>query len=311
MLAPIRIRFPNGQLPTPADSTGRGRAPDVNLLAANYRVFPTTLGRTAAARQKSWATLLDPPEPPSEAPPLSEVRSANLASSRFALLRQGPWQVFFHYGQLDSSHAQAEALQFEAFYGNTDVTHDPGTVGYGSPLHRGFYQTPWAHNVPVIDGEGQLGWNEGELVSYSNTKVTARQPLYRKDARCERTLSLEDEKLVDTVVIEAGPAERRLGLTLQLQGDVEIPGLTPAASGPPYWTALSQRDAGREIAFTASYAGKPMRITVRASGPMRVLKGSAPDAPPRRRTALLFETTGAKAEFVTTFAPVRESPTAP
>jgi hypothetical protein len=44
---------------------------------------------------------------------------------------------------------------------------------------------------------------------------------------------------------------------------------------------------------------------------MRVLKGSAPDAPPRRRTALLFETTGAKAEFVTTFAPLRESPTAP
>ncbi|MCL4176808.1 MAG: heparinase II/III family protein [Verrucomicrobia bacterium] len=56
-----------------------------------------------------------------------------------AILKQGNWQVFFHYGQLDASHAHAEALNYEVFLGQINLSHDHGTVGYGSPLHREYF----------------------------------------------------------------------------------------------------------------------------------------------------------------------------
>ena len=53
-----------------------------------------------------------------------------------AVLKFGKWQVFLHYGQPPiKSHLQAEVLNYSAYFCNADITHDPGTVGYGSPLH--------------------------------------------------------------------------------------------------------------------------------------------------------------------------------
>ena len=73
-----------------------------------------------------------------------------------AVLKDGPWQVFIHYGQPPiKSHLQAEVLNYSAFFGDVDVTHDPGTVGYGSPLHRNYYIQGLNHNVPLVNGEGQ------------------------------------------------------------------------------------------------------------------------------------------------------------
>ncbi len=179
MLAPSLLRFPDGRLPMPADTTGGfQRWPNEALLEAARRVFPTWLGLEAARRRMSWDALLDPPEErePARPPALPEVKSRNLASSRMAVLKQDGWQLSFHYGQLDPSHAQAEALNWEAVYGSTDITHDAGTVGYGSPLHREFYTRGQAHNVVLIDGEGQQKWTPGELLAFDPARVAARQP---------------------------------------------------------------------------------------------------------------------------------------
>ena len=65
------------------------------------------------------------------------------------LAEEGADIVLNHFKQ----PAQAEALNFSAFYGDTDITHDPGTVGYGSPLHKGYYTRGLNHNVPLLNGE--------------------------------------------------------------------------------------------------------------------------------------------------------------
>lgn len=185
-VAPQFLRFPDGMLPTPADSTG-------------------------GLRRVTGASL-------------PAVTSRNLESSRMAIIKDGPWQVYFHYGQLDASHAQAEALNYEAYHETTAVTHDAGTVGYGSPLHRGYYTTALAHNVPVIDGVGQARWQSGELVSYAPNKVAAGQPNYRADASAERSLEIRGGELIDAVTVKAVGANRRLGLLVHVQGEVELPG---------------------------------------------------------------------------------------
>lgn len=308
MLAPVYLRFPGGQLPTPADSTGWPRkAPEIGILASASRVFPTTTGIAAASRQKSWAALLDP-MPEAKELPLPEVASRNFESSRMAVIRKGPWQVFFHYGQLDRSHSQSEALNYEAFYESIDVTHDAGTVGYGSPLHEGFFKTGAAHNTILIDGQGQQGWNPGTLVGFEGFKgmVSARQDEFRPGVAVTRKLEIEGAKLVEeTEAICEGETSHRIGLVLQVQGKLDIPAsATPSPDVQlPYWKQARSWDGGRKVEVPFTAGGRPFRLTVESTDPLRVTHALTPDAPPATRESLYFETTGNSASFKTTWQP--------
>ena len=301
MLAPILLRFPTGQLPNPADATtGLKTAPNAGLLASAYRVFPTAIGLNEAARHKSWDTLVDPPEPSGDAVKVPEVAGLDWSSSRMAVLRGGAWQVYVHYGQLHQSHAQAEALNFEAFHGDTDITHDPGTVGYGSPLHTGFYRTGLAHNVPLIDGKAQPRWHPGELISFSPTRLHARQPDY-----AGRDIRIEDGKLIDIVTVEAKlPA--RLGLVLHLQGKIE----PPSGEGAPspelnFWRNLRTTRQQDRVAIPVLFGGKMMRVTISTAGAFTLTTGTSPDVPPAVRDSLYVETNGSRAEFTTVVEPIQ------
>lgn len=317
LLAPIMLRFPTGQLPNPADSTGGpGRAPNTSALAAAYRVFPTDRGLQAAARQRTWDTLLDPPAAPSEVPPLPAVESRHLESSRMAILRQDEWQVFLHYGQLDASHAQAEALNFEVFLGRTDVSHDPGTVGYGSPLHREYFTQGLAHNVPLVNGLGQVRWHPGKLVAFEKEggRMVARQADYRDGAVAERELRLEGDRLVDVTRLElrSGAGAASLGLALHLQGRVQSGDLAKlsvdsafaATNRPPafrHWLEPRRAVFTNRASFHLNLDARVLRVTFEHPGPFTLTHAITPDVPPRRRESFLLETTGTEAVFVTTF----------
>ncbi len=308
MLAPIYLRFPDGKLPTPADSTaGFRRAPETGILARARRVFPTSIGMATAASQKNWDTLLDPPQAVKQAP-LPEIVSRDFESSRMALLKKGPWQVYFHYGQLDPSHAQAEALNYEAYYESIDVTHDSGTVGYGSPLHKGFFQTGAAHNTVLIDGQGQGKWNPGTLVAFDGTKgmVAARQDEFRPGVAVERKMEIDGDKLIETTETKCSDtAPHRIGLVLQIQGKVALP--AAAAPSPdvqlPYWRQARSWDGGRKVELTFMAGGRQFSIMVESADLLRVTHATTPDAPPATRESLYFETTGQSATFKTTWQP--------
>ena len=305
MLAPIMLRFPTGQLPNPADATGGiGRAPNLQVLASHYRLFPTALGLAEAGKRRSWETLLDPPKAVESAGSVPGATARDWTSSRMAVLREGDWQVYVHYGQLHASHAQAEALNFEAFHGSTDITHDAGTVGYGSPLHTGFYRTGWAHNVPMANGEGQARWQPGELVSFEPGRIVARQPLYRPGVSATRDLRIADGRLIDTVVIETTETEpQRLGLVVHLQGRIEAPAdSSPATFVPPYWTEARSVSARDSFTIPVQFGEKRMAVTVATPGEFMVTLGRSPDVPPNTRTSIYVETRGARAAFTTTMA---------
>jgi hypothetical protein len=318
MLAPLYLRFPNGQLPNPADSGGISRVPNVELFAETYRVFPTTLGLQEAAKTRDWNTLLDPPRPSPRDFVLPPVSSRSLESSRMAILKAGAWQVFVHYGQVTRSHAQSEALNYSAFFGEIDITHDPGTVGYGSPLHKGYYTRGLNHNVPLVNGEGQEPVDRGELREYSANpaRVAVAQPKYRKDAAASRVLAIEGDALVDTATIESKQGAQRLGLALHLQGKPrlsvafrptgELAQGRPAAFG--YWRDVRAAEFRDRAEFEVEYArGVVMRVTVAVPGAFRLWVGSAPDVPPTRRESVYLELAqpAERAVFTTTIAPVK------
>ncbi len=318
MLAPLYLRFPNGLLPNPADSGGIGRAPNRPLFAETYRVFPTTLGLAEAEKMRDWITLLDPPPASPREFELPAVASRNFESTRMAILKAGPWQVFVHYGQLTKSHSQSEALNYSAYFGETDITHDPGTVGYGSPLHKNYYTRGLNHNVPLVNGEGQEPADAGKLVAYSaeEARVSVAQPKYRKDARAARMLAIEGDVLVDTATVESTKGAQRLGLALHLQGKVRLtaafrpaedlaPG-RPAAFG--YWRDVRGAGFRDRAEFDVDYGGGVvMHVTVAAPGEFKLWHGSSPDIPPKRRESLYLELAkpAERASFTTTIAPAK------
>ena len=317
MLAPAYLRFPNGQLPNPADSGGIPTAPNRELLGETYRVFPTTLGLAEAATIKDWNTLLDPPPPSPRSLTLPVVKSRNLESTRMALLKSGRWQIFVHYGQLTRSHSQREALNYSAFFDDSDVTHDPGVVGYGSPLYRGYYTRGLNHNVPLVNGEGQTPPQAGQLLSFSEmpARVSVAQPNYREDARAERTLAIDNDVLSDTTTIETNTGAQRLGLALHMQGKVKLPPVfipdeTLAVGRPDsfgFWREVRSARFRDRAELDVEYGNNlVLRVRLSAPGEFTLWHGSSPDVPPKRRESFYLELaqSGNKATFTTEFVPV-------
>ena len=318
MLAPLAIRFPDHSVPNPADSGRPARVP-TDWLQRTYRVMPTTLGLRHAADTRSWDTLVDPPAAIAGSTELPPVVSRHLESSRFALLKKGPWQVFFHYGQLNRSHSQSEALNWSASFGSTVVTLDPGTVGYGSPLHTGYYRRGLNHNVPLIDGRGQEPWHPGELTRFDPDLgvMTGAPPAYRPDATARRTLRIDGDRLIDETAIThtgASPDGATLGLALHLQGVVRLPAdFRPVADFArgrdeafTHWrdvrAAAFENEAVLDVEFPD---GLVLRVRFATPGKFTLFQGSSPDQPPARRAGFYLEKTdrAKEATFTTELAP--------
>lgn len=316
LLSPLTIRFPDGHLPNPADVNGTVTVPS-SLIRGTYRVLPTTLGLLQSSTQRNWDTLVDPAVPTGGSTALPTVVSKHLASTRFALMKKSSWQVFFHYGQLHPSHAQAEALNWSASFEGVNITMDPGTVGYGSPLHTNYYSRGLNHNVPLVNSEGQTPWKRGELLAFNTSTgvMTGEQIDYQADSAAHRTLRIEsDGRLIDeTTVIQIGGGAK-LGLALHLEGTPNLPAAFQPASNfatgrsAPfgYWqnvkSATFQNEAEIDVTFID---GLVLRVRFATPGTFTVYQGSSPGYPPNRRAGFYIEKEGtaAEASFVTEFTP--------
>lgn len=323
LLAPLALRFPNSHLPNPSDNTGVPKA-STTWLARTYRIFPTYLGIEAAKETRNWDTLIDPPNRVTQSDTvveaeLPDVVSRSLESSRFALLKKGPWQVFFHYGQLNRSHSQAEALNWSASYEGIMLTEDYGTVGYGSPLASGYFRKGLAHNVPLINGNGQQSWNQGELLQFDSMEasVSALQSKYRDQVSAVRSLKIENQDLVDTVTIrldpEAQPAPLGLSLHIEAQAQLDT-GFTLLADSDfqderpgefQYWSNIRSARFTDSASIPVQLGNKTwIEIEFTHEGPFTLYVAEAPGQPQTTHTGFYLETDPTtEATFTTRFHP--------
>lgn len=316
LLSPAALRFHDGTLPAIGDARAGTPAIDRGLFEHVRRVISTPIGDIEASIRKSWDTLLDPPASASRPGYLSPVVSRDFPSLRAALLKDGDWQVFLHYGQATGFHAQAEALNAEIVHAGQYLLRDPGTVAYGSDLHQNFYRTAAAHAIPLIDGIGQEGWAPGELERMTSTSVTAAQPDYNRLAVARRRISLLNGELIDEQSLHAKDRQtHRLGFIISTPCTVELaeanPLLRPASPRLPaspgfaYWQPSAAWN--NEKALKASFKCDEQSYAVSFSlpGSYRVVQAQVPDTRPGgRRTALYFETEGRDAMLSSRFAPL-------
>ncbi|WPJ97098.1 heparinase II/III family protein [Coraliomargarita algicola] len=324
MLAPLALRFPNGHLPNPSDNTGNPKA-STTWLAKTYRIFPTYLGLEAARSSYNWDTLIDPPaqivaDDSDITPAYPVVHTRNMESSQFALLKEGPWQVFFHFGQLNRSHSQAEALNWSASYKGLMLSEDVGTVGYGSPLASNYYRKGLAHNIPLIKGQGQKPWSTGELIEFDadQARVAARQNQYRQDVSAERSLQIDGDTLIDQVSIQLkdGSAASPLGLSLHIIGQAQLNQAFRSIESEQfsqdrprafqYWSDIkaTEYEGSANIPVQLSN-GDLIEIEFEHEGPFTLYVATAPGRPNTSHTGFYLETPPlTKANWTTYIRPI-------
>jgi hypothetical protein len=311
LLAPLALRFDDGMLPTPGDATARQKAVDLNFLMEMYRTLPTRIGLIEATRRKNWDTLLDPADVDlSVAARLPAVKSVNLDSIRMAVLKAGGWQVFLRYGQLTSYHSQEDALNTEVYYGDLPVSTAPATLLYESSLHKDYFRRAIAHNVPLVDGQGQAGWNPGVMLRFDADApaLTVSQPKLRPDATATRDISIQDDQLVDRLSLRLKPEVRgvkRLGFIFHSDCDVEfvkdkaVPAsaaVPPVGRGFQFWEDITVRPSPREAQVRLHCGKRDFAIELRLSAPGLVYAAMVPSTPlPKKRSVMYVEIAGREA----------------
>jgi hypothetical protein len=321
LLAPLALRFDDGMLPNPGDSTSRLRAIDLSFQLEMYRTLPTRIGLIEATHKKSWDTLLDPVDIDlTAAATMPVVSSANLESVRMALLKADGWQLFHRYGQLSIHHSQEDALNIEVYYQDVPISTNPATVLYESSLHKDYFHRAISHNVPLVDGQGQVGWNPGEIIKFDakKTSLVTSQPEYRPDAAASREVSIQEGQLLDRVTVRVKPAiqgEKRLGFLFHSDCQIELvkehmgpgaAGAPPVGNGFSFWERIIVHQSLRDVRARLYCDGNEFIADLRMSAVGKIYTAIAPSTPlPKKRYVVYVEIVGRDASIEMKLRPVR------
>lgn len=72
-----------------------------------------------------------------------------------AILKKGKATLTLRYGRGEGGHQHPDRLSISYHDGERELLRDSGTLGYGNPLYRIWYQQTLAHNSVSVDGESQ------------------------------------------------------------------------------------------------------------------------------------------------------------
>jgi hypothetical protein len=319
LLATSQFRFADGNLPSPNDGNSRIKAIDLGLYASLYRVFPTQAGITEAKRRNNWDTLVDPISLAKDGvQPPPKVFTKNFEAIRMAMLKSDYWQAFVHYGQVVQHHAQQEATSYELYGNGSPLSVDQGTVSYGSEFHENYFRKAIAHNVPLINGEGQKDWALG-IVEHFDAKtntLAVSQPNYTTDSSVKRTYKIVDNEFIDHIAIKLKPPNsrhQRIGMLFHSECPIEakstvlglpIQSHLPVTKGFSYWKSIFAYRPPPNWSVTLNCPNE--RYTLSVSGPIihTVHLASVPATPLlARRHALYLETLGNAASYEFRFIP--------
>ncbi|WP_283150415.1 heparinase II/III domain-containing protein [Silvimonas soli] len=315
MIAPAQLTFQPGVSPAINDTPPNRPSPNRPLWAQSYRVLPTWVALSDVATARSWDTLLDPPAASTKPQAVPAVVSRHFPGLDAVQVVNRDWHALMVYGQKAPSHAHQEALNLQLQHGDTWILQSPGTVGYGSPLHARYFRLAPAHNVPLIDGDGQMPYpSEGRFIALSadGNAATAAHPTYRKDAAVQRQMAVSGNDFVDTVdITRSSSAPARLGLIYNTLCQVTPDGAKagsgdlPEGSAFSYWKNTTVYAAPANWSATLVCGNKSFRFSVSGPALQRVFVGSVPSSvKPYFRQGIYLEGNAAGAHFVTRFTPL-------
>jgi len=207
---PLRMAFPNLVQPSLNDQ-GYSRSP---IGSENLELAVAWYGDPVAAQalHKLYATGrtrggMDVWQFGDELPEAGEYQppgSADMPGSGLVVLRRGQGDAavcaMMEYGEHGGGHGHPDKLQLILYGLGQTLLPDPGTVGYGTPLHGQWFKTTVAHNALVINHASQqrttgelLHFQPGPKYDVAGAASDGAYPGYHQ----VRRLLLTDRYLVD------------------------------------------------------------------------------------------------------------------
>ncbi len=284
-LAPINMATAEWLVPPTNDS---GRTGNVLAATGHYETalslfpeepaFAALLAEAYKTRGRSGRqALLWGPVALSEGAPLPARRSMDFSASGLAVLRMPAGQyenyVMLDYGPHGGGHGHPDKLNIIIGGLGQILAPDPGSAGYGMPLHGQWYKQTLSHNTITVDHQSQkpatgrlvLFRGEGPLQYMSATAHDAYP-----DVAWQRTVWLAAKGYLVVMDHLTSDTEHTFDWAYHNYGELSLPGLElqpcePASFGEeaPYRTVTDlkrQTTGGPVEAIWALAGGKQVRL---------------------------------------------------
>lgn len=241
------------------------------------------------------------------------VQNQYLPDSGVAMLHRGDkLTAVCTFGAYRGSHSHGDHLGLQVW----PFSKDAGSVLYGLQVRRTWYQNSYAHNVLVIDGQTQKPFSHAEQ-AFSEQDGRAEIQLQAVDAYPEanvtRTVTSDDEKIVDTLVVTAETAHT-YDWVFHVDGDLAVnnvdtqpaTGVIGSAGVTPQITLTATAEAITEVDFTLTHHGESYLLTLQGEAAFDLLLGMCPGTswnPTAKRHTIIGRTVGMAQRYHTTIKP--------
>jgi Heparinase II/III-like protein/Alginate lyase len=222
--------------------------------------------------------------------------SVSFNKAGFAALRSPKVTVAVRFGLHGGGHGHPDMLNIVTFAEGKIFGVDPGSIGYGAPLHREWYRSTIAHNTVSVDQQLQSN-ADGHGISWSQD---ATRTIWKGAAdvypgvRFERELILNGVKITDRFICESD-ADHVYDWAFHSAGSLgvsvpTVPHQLPIGStnGYQHIKQLGQASTSRD--WTARWAQENITLTLHVKGvpDTIVMTGTGPGRNPAESTPLLI-----------------------
>lgn len=286
--APLRLATPTLRLPAFNDSGEvdlSGRADSYELAFARYgdpafAALPAATRRTGnLARWFGVAAV--------SGHVAVAAGSRNAGVSGYAILQKGAgtnatW-VCLKYGPHGGGHGHFDKNNAVVFVGGRWLLPDPGSHAYGSPLHKSWDKTTFAHNTIVVEGKSQADAT-GKCLAFGSVGdvdyVMADAGAVYPGVRHVRTVAMAGAGVVVFVDHVAADAPRTLDLVCHVAGSwrnlPEGAAFSPP-SEPGYQHVRDATTRTSDAGFALDVAGPdgtPARLMLAGGAPTEAITGT-------------------------------------
>jgi oligo-alginate lyase len=203
---PIGLALPDGEPPGFNDNPGVPLAEWNEVYELAYaRLKVPEHGRVLRlGPRNTLAALLFGEEKLPEGDPIPK-RSVLFRKSGFAALRSREVTVAVRFGLHGGGHGHPDMLNVVTFADGKLFGVDPGSIGYGSPLHREWYRSTIGHNTISVDQQIQSS-ADGHLIEWSQN---VEETLWKGSAdvypgvALRRELKLKGQRITELFACES------------------------------------------------------------------------------------------------------------
>ncbi len=313
--APLLMAQPNLRLPAFNDSREVELASARGLYELAYARWHDR--RYAALLEKvgrDWRMAFLHGAPKLEVGNLPELKSKNFAAMGIAVLRVPaptgePTVVYMDYGPHGGGHGHPDKLNIVVYARGRLLVPDPGTVSYGSPLHRGWYKQTISHNTLVVDEKSQAAC-AGKIEAFGFGKAWAGAMAAVSEAYpgvlMRRALVVRPSYVLDVFRVQS-EGEHTFDLAYHVYGKMESPlrfaplsGALSQATGYKLIEKPARADARGAWQATWRAGDVGAQLTGLGEAPTTVFCGLGRALDPTEKIPmLLLRRRGKSAEYVT------------